>query len=199
MLMHGEKYVVGEGLFGRGAMAYSGATASSIPSSQSLLDKTPISRWQVRPNQTITPMTGTEELHLSQRTPPPEKDIDGILGELSKFLVRATFKDKDGIEQCSDEELREAAGPLFSALGFQNKINSKRMQCNALRLRPGTTPLTAPSADLIPVTVWGKNPTIEGMELTPGSATHITKGIRIRIEEGSALDLLFLVEKVKEK
>lgn len=78
-----------------------------------------------------------------------------------------------------------------------NHIKSKRMQCNVLRLRPGTTPLTSPSADLIPVRVWGDNPTIERIELAPGPVTHITQGLKIEIKEGTILDLLYLVEKKK--
>jgi hypothetical protein len=79
-----------------------------------------------------------------------------------------------------------------------NQIKSKRMQCNVLRLRPGTTPLTSPSADLIPIQVWGgNNPTIEGIELAVGSVTHITQGVEIEILEGTVLHLLCLVEKKK--
>jgi hypothetical protein len=71
------------------------------------------------------------------------------------------------------------------------------MQCNLIRIRPGNTPVTSRSGDLIPVKVWGTNPTIEGMEMTPGSTTHIRKGVSIRVEEDSVVDLLVLVEKKK--
>lgn len=57
--------------------------------------------------------------------------------------------------------------------------------------------MTAYSGDLIPVKVWGKNPTVEGKEVTPGSITHIRKGVSIRVEEESAVDLLILVEEKK--
>jgi hypothetical protein len=70
------------------------------------------------------------------------------------------------------------------------------MQCNVLRLRK-VTPLTARSGYLIPIKVWGTNPTIEGIEMTVGSTTHITKVVSIQIEEGSVMDLLILVEKKK--
>jgi hypothetical protein len=50
---------------------------------------------------------------------------------------------------------------------------------------------------LIPIKVWGTNPTIEGIEMTVGSTTHITKVVSIQIEEGSVMDLLILVEKKK--
>jgi len=69
------------------------------------------------------------------------------------------------------------------------------MQCNLIRLRPGTTRVTAHSADLIPVRVWGTNPTIEGKEMIPGSTMHISKGVSIQVEEGSVVDVLYLVEK----
>ena len=71
------------------------------------------------------------------------------------------------------------------------------MQCNILRLRSGITPLTARFGYLIPIKVWGTNPKIEELEMTPGSTTHITQGVSIQIEEGSIVDLLILVEKKK--
>jgi hypothetical protein len=71
------------------------------------------------------------------------------------------------------------------------------MQCNVLRLRPGTTPLTSRSADLIPVKVLGSNPTIDEMQLALGSVTHITKEVKVQIADGSALYLMNLVEKKK--
>jgi hypothetical protein len=58
--------------------------------------------------------------------------------------------------------------------------------------------LAAPSADLFPVFVWGNNPTIDGAALGPGGTTHIRDGVTIRVEEGSAVDLLYLVEKKKK-
>jgi len=143
-------------------------------------------------------MTEPDEFHLSQHTL-TEDGIGDVLEELNVFLADAPFEqDKKGLEYCSDERLKDAARPIFPALGtlIQDKINSKHMQCNVLRLHPGTTPLTSRStADLIPVKVWGSNPTIDGMELATGSVTHITKGVKVQVEEGSMLDLLFLVEK----
>jgi hypothetical protein len=170
------------------------------------------SRREARRNS-IVPMTEPEEPHPSHLALTEKaKDIDDGLKKLNVFLETVTFrKDKKGVESCSHNGLKEAAWPVLKALGFQDKvpfllrpsnqkltsdqINSRRMQCNVLRLRSGTTPLTAPSADLIPVQVWGSNPTIEGRELAPASVTHITKGIKIEVKNDSVFDLLYLVEK----
>ncbi len=55
-------------------------------------------------------MTGTEELHLSQRAPPP--DVDIILKGLSKFLENTPFKEKKGIEPYLDRDLKEVSFSL---------------------------------------------------------------------------------------
>lgn len=78
-----------------------------------------------------------------------------------------------------------------------DQINSKHLKYNVLRSRgANTTNLTVKrSADLIPVQVWGTNPTVEGKQLTKGSITHITKGVAAEVEDESVLDLLFVVKR----
>lgn len=69
-------------------------------------------------------MTGTEELHLSQRAL-TEENINDILEELNEFLEGASFdKDEKGLEYCSDERLKQATRSLLAALGSQtqNKV-----------------------------------------------------------------------------
>jgi hypothetical protein len=58
--------------------------------------------------------------------------------------------------------------------------------------------LGARSADLWPVYVWGNNPTIDGVEVAPGQSARIRNVGTIQVQEGSAVDLLYLLEK-KEK
>lgn len=60
-------------------------------------------------------------------------------------------------------------------------------------------PLTSPSIDLIPIRIWGSNLTIEGMELALLSVIYIIEGVKIKIQDGLAVDLLYLVEKKEEK
>jgi hypothetical protein len=67
------------------------------------------------------------------------------------------------------------------------------VEINLIRLRAGTTPVTAHSADLIPVRVWGANPAISGIEMTPGSITHIKKGVLIEVEGDSVVNLLCVI------
>jgi hypothetical protein len=72
------------------------------------------------------------------------------------------------------------------------------LKYNVLRIRGASSARLKRkgSADLIPVTVWGKTPTVEGKSLSPGSITHITKDVKVQVEGESVLDLLFTVEKV---
>jgi hypothetical protein len=72
------------------------------------------------------------------------------------------------------------------------------MRGNALRLREGTTTLTSRSAYLISVQVSGRNPTIGGMELVPKHMVHFKKGIKIKVESESVVDVFFMVETPKK-
>jgi hypothetical protein len=91
----------------------------------------------------------------------------------------------------------EAASPIFKTFGSQNK-NDFELQGNALRLRPGTTTLTSRSAYLISVKVWGRNATIGGVELAPKFMVHFKKGVKIKVESDSVVDVFYVVEKPKK-
>lgn len=72
------------------------------------------------------------------------------------------------------------------------------MRGNALRLRPGITTLTSRSAYLISVQVWGRNATIGGEELAPKYMAHFKKGVKIKVESESVVDVFYVVEKLKK-
>jgi hypothetical protein len=72
------------------------------------------------------------------------------------------------------------------------------MRGNALRLRPGITTLTSRSAHLISVKVWGRNATIGGVELAPKYTAHFKKGVNIKVENESVVDVFYVVEKPKK-
>jgi hypothetical protein len=72
------------------------------------------------------------------------------------------------------------------------------MQGNALRLRPGITTLTSRSAYLISIKVWGSNATIEGAQLAPKWIAHFKKGVNIKVEKESVVDVFYVVEKPKK-
>lgn len=129
----------------------------------------------------------------------PEEDITGLIRDFGLFTKDARFElGADGVETMTDTRLKEKARHLFKALGYENQINSKKMTCSVLRLRPGKISLGARSADLFPVNVWGNNPTFDGAELAPGQSAHINGVGTIQVEEESVVDLLYLLEK-KEK
>ncbi|PVH67919.1 hypothetical protein DL98DRAFT_523057 [Cadophora sp. DSE1049] len=134
------------------------------------------------------------DLHLSRNS----VDV-GALAEVRKFLATAALnKPVEGVQRCKDEGLPKACGGLITALGFKDKI--KGMKYNVVRIHGACSPRIEleSTADLIPIQVWGEDPTVEGMALAPGSVTHITKEVKVMVQRDSILDLLYLVEKLVE-
>lgn len=130
----------------------------------------------------------------------PEEEIANLITKFGLFTVEAAFtRDENGVETCTDPQMKGNVRRLFRALGYEKEINSKSMSCSVVRMRPGTTSLGARSADLWPVYVWGKNPKVNGAEVVPGQSARIRDGGTIQVDEGSAVDLLYLVEKKATK
>jgi len=145
-------------------------------------------------------MTDREKSHLSQRELSDIDGIDDIIQALGKFLEDAKFEvgKKRGEEYCVDENLPQAAGPLFTALGLKEDYEGKIT--NVLRIRgPNIARLTSSSADFVAVQVWGDDPTLDGIKLSPKTVVHIKRGVKIAVEEGSTVDLLYVAVKSKVK
>jgi len=51
---------------------------------------------------------------------------------------------------------------------------------------------------LISVKVWGRNATIGGVELAPKYTAHFKKGVNIKVENESVVDVFYVVEKPKK-
>jgi len=132
--------------------------------------------------------------HLFQRFSP----IDEVLKDVGVFLANKAVFEKvgGGTQKCKDKGLPRACDPLFEALSLDKeewKYNVYRIH-GANILQMTTDRFTV----LIPVTVWGPNPSISStqiLSLAPGSITHITKDVEVKVEAGSVLDLFFMVKK----
>jgi hypothetical protein len=82
----------------------------------------------------ILSMTGSEELHLSQRALAEKETDDALekkrlekldksLENLNTFLQSVKFaQDNNGLEYCSHGGLKEAARPFLDVSGFQDKV-----------------------------------------------------------------------------
>jgi hypothetical protein len=70
-------------------------------------------------------MTDSETPHLSRKSLEDICKIDKILQTLGKWLQRAKFENgkKEGTENCADDDMPDAAGPLLEALGY-SKVTS---------------------------------------------------------------------------
>jgi hypothetical protein len=136
----------------------------------------------------------------SGKQPEPEEDSHGLLYTFGQFTKDAKFEcDENRVEKYTDPRLKEKARQLFKALGFEDLINSKKMSCSVLRLRPGKSSLGAHYAVLFPVNVGGNSPIIDGKEVDVGEWQHITDGGTIQVREDSAVDLLYTIEKKEKK
>ena len=66
-----------------------------------------------------------------------------------------------------------------------------------LRIRgPTIIPLSASSADLTAINIWGNNPSVKGhndIHITPGSIIRFEQNIEIEVGDDSVLDLLYFV------
>jgi hypothetical protein len=49
--------------------------------------------------------------------------------------------------------------------------------------------------DMVPIQAWRFNPMLDGKELKPKTITHITKGVEVKIVEGSISDLFIVTDK----
>jgi len=132
-------------------------------------------------------MTDPNELPPSQKSLGDIKEIDKILQKLGKMLQKAKFgPHKEGTEICTDPEMPAAAKELLDALGFKG---SKKY--NILRIHgPNTTRIR--KVDIVPIQAWGFDPKLDGEELRLKTITHITKGVEVKVVEGSISDLLIL-------
>jgi hypothetical protein len=69
--------------------------------------------------------------------------------------------------------------------------DTKGVRYNVLRLRgPATTRIR--QVDIIPLQVWGFDPMLDGEELKPKMIVHATKGVEIKVAEGSIVDFLIV-------
>ena len=84
---------------------------------------------------------------------------------------------------------------LLSEL-IRYKVDSGRKKFNVLRIRGPSTTRIGSRADIIALQVWGFDPTLDGKDLNHRTMIHITKGVDIRVADGSILDLLIIVERV---
>jgi hypothetical protein len=58
---------------------------------------------------------------------------------------------------------------------------------------PNTTRIGS-KADIVPVQAWGFDPMLDREELKPKTITHITKGVEVKVAEGSIADLLIIAD-----
>jgi len=143
-------------------------------------------------------MTGEEVPHLSQRQLMEIEDIQSILGKLGKFLETAAFavgRGVQGVEMCTDKDLPKASKRLLSALDFGDKIKSKTLKFNVLRIRQSARIIVTNPTALVPVQSWGRIPTISAFQLDPGTMIHVTEDVQVTGEDDTILDLLFVSEK----
>jgi len=78
----------------------------------------------------------------------------------------------------------------------RDKIQRKKY--NVLRIwGPNTIRFRSSSADIVPISVLGTDPTLEGKVLAPRTMTHITEGVEVKVEGGSIIDLLVIISAKK--
>jgi hypothetical protein len=69
-----------------------------------------------------------------------------------------------------------------------------RKRYNVLRIHgPNTTRVR--KVDIVPIQAWGFDPMLDGKELKPKTITYITKGVEIKVVEGSISDLFVITDK----
>jgi len=74
-------------------------------------------------------------------------------------------------------------------------MDSGRKKYNVLRIYGPSTTRIGSKADIVPIQVWGFDPTLDGEELSAKTITHITKGVEVGVVDGSILDLLVIAER----
>lgn len=100
-------------------------------------------------------------------------------------------------ESCADDGMPDAAEPLLAALDFKALGDKGHKKYNVLRIHgPNIVPVGR-DTDMIPIQVWGFDPTLDGEELNLRKVIHITKVINVKVKEGSMLDFLIIVDENK--
>jgi hypothetical protein len=79
--------------------------------------------------------------------------------------------------------------------GFVIKLTRDKgsKKYNILRIHgPHTTRIR--NVDMVPIQGWGFDPMLDGEELKPKQIRHITKGVEVKVADGSISDLLILAD-----
>jgi hypothetical protein len=63
-----------------------------------------------------------------------------------------------------------------------------------MRIHGPSTTRIGSKADIIPIQAWGFDPMLDREELKPKTITHITKGVEVKVAEGSIVDLLIIAD-----
>jgi hypothetical protein len=54
----------------------------------------------------------------------PEEDIAGLVKAFGDFIIKAKFdQDANGLETCTDPQLKKNAQHLFRALGYEKEVS----------------------------------------------------------------------------